>query len=93
MPRGDHDPHRPQVWSQDREVGVVAGADLPFTLAPSKGHSKDAAVPRDVAESGYSDEETDRLQLKGDGFSRPEARQRVTFQGVTAKPGFSVRVR
>ena len=50
-------------------------------------------MPRDVAESGYSDEETDRLQLKGDGFLSPEGSAAVTFQGGTAKPGFSVRVR
>src|SRR5207249_2595279 len=41
------------------------------TLAHPRGHSKDAAVPGDVAESRYSDEETDRLQLKGDGFLSP----------------------
>jgi hypothetical protein len=51
-------------------------------------------VPRDVAESGYSDEEADRLQLVGgDGFLSPGGSAAVTFQGVTAKPGFSVRVR
>jgi len=64
-------------------------------------------VPRDVAESGYSDEETDRLQLIwGDGFLSPGGSAEVarilegaptcvavTFQGVTAKRGFSVRVR
>src|SRR5215207_10544200 len=61
------------------------------TLAHPRSHSKDAAVPRDVAESGYSDEETDRLQLRGDGFLSPGGSAPVTFQGVTAKPGFSVR--
>jgi hypothetical protein len=40
-------------------------------------------VPRDVAESGYSDEETDRLQLVGgDGFLSPGGSAAVTFQGL-----------
>jgi len=59
--------------------------------AHPSGHSKDAAVPRDVAGSGYSGEETDRLQLMGgDGFLSLGGSAAVTFEGVAAKPGFSV---
>ena len=51
---------RPRLWSMRRMLIHDS-----VNVRPSKGHSKDAAVPRDVAESGHSDEETDRLQLKG----------------------------
>src|SRR5207237_2633299 len=65
----------------------IRAAQGSFVNAHPSGHSKDAAVPRDVAGSGYSGEETDRLQLMGvTDSSRSEARQRSRSRALPPSP-------